>query len=248
MESLDCLSEKSILLLHKNNLLRSLIESELRSNILKSVKLNKDLEDQIVNKFRVSIGIKDENSYLSWLSKTKMNQDDFTNLALTDIRLKTYCKSNFDHKVETRFLERKQMLDMVVYSLIRLKDLPKVNEIYLRLIEKEESFGELARKFSEGQEKKTRGIVGPAQLENTHPILANHLSRIKPGEIQSPIEIEGTYIIVRLESLDRAKLDDFMREQMREELFNNWIKDQSIELNENILKSVMKDSNKGVLS
>ena len=248
MESLKCLSEKSILLLHKNNLLRSLIESELTSNILKSVKLDKDLENEIVKKFRTNIGINDENSYQSWLEKSKMKNNDFINLALTDIRLKTYSKENFDHQVETRFLERKQKLDSVVYSLIRIKNIHKIKEIYLRLIEKEESFRDLATKFSEGAENKTGGIIGPVILEKTHPVLANHLSRIKPGEVPLPIEIDGTYIIVRLESLYRAKLDDFMREKMLEELFNNWIQNKSIELNEKIIKSSLKEFHEGDIS
>ncbi len=247
MESLKCLSEKSILLLHKNNLLRSLIESEITADILNCVNINQELENEIVTKFRTSIGIKDENSYNFWLEKTRMEHNDFINLALTDIRLKTYCKENFDHQVETRFLERKQSLDLVVYSLIRIKDILKAKEIYLRLIEQEETFGDLAKKFSEGPEHKARGVIC-SPLEQTHPILANHLSRSKPGEVQYPIKIDGTYLIVRLECLDSAKLDEHMREKMREELFNNWIKDKSIELNEKILNETLKEFNKGDLS
>ena len=39
-----------------------------------------------------------------------------------------------------------------------------------------------------------------------------------------------------------------MREHLREELFNNWIQDKSIEMNEKILKSTLKEFNNGDLS
>ena len=37
------------------------------------------------------------------------------------------------------------------------------------------------------------------------------------------IKMERFFLITRLECLDRAVLDDFMKAKMREELFNNWI-------------------------
>ena len=62
------------------------------------------------------------------------------NLALSDVRLQKYCMENFGHQVEARFMERKDKLDVFVYSLIRIKDFFKAKELYMRLISKEEEF------------------------------------------------------------------------------------------------------------
>ena len=58
---------------------------------------------------------------------------------------------------------------IVIYSLIRVKDFFKARELYLRIIGNEAEFGDLAAEFSEGIEKKTRGVVGPMPLGRSHP-------------------------------------------------------------------------------
>ena len=86
-------------------------------------------------------------------------------------------------------------------------------------------------------EKKTRGIIGPVPLGKAHPKLADHLTNSKPGEIQPPINIDGSCLVIRVESFEAAQLDDFMREKMAEELFDNWIDAQATELYENLVKN-----------
>ena len=80
--------------------------------------------------------------------------------------------------------------------------------------------------------------MGPLQLGQSHPKLAEVLKRSKPGEIQPPFEIDSSYLLVRVESFEPCKLDDFMREKMREELFNNWLNDKVNHINENLLKKI----------
>ena len=54
----------------------------------------------------------------------------------------------------------------------------------------------------------------------------------KPGIINPPKQIKGFWLVTRLESYDSAKLDDFMREKMGEELFNEHIETKTEELSE----------------
>ena len=91
--------------------------------------------------------------------------------------------------------------------------------------------------YSEGIESKTRGIVGPTPIGTAHPKLKELLENSKPGEVQPPIIVEDSHVVVRVESLDPAKLDDFMREKMEEELFNNWVEDQVNEIRNSLLSS-----------
>ena len=115
-------------------------------------------------------------------------------------------------------------------------------ELYLRLVEKEADFGEIATKYSTGIENKSRGIIGPGPISKAHPQLAEVLRISKPGDIQKPIQIESNYIIVRLESLDIAQLDDFMKDKMEEELFNNWLEKEVTEISQEFLKKLNNNS------
>ena len=235
MESLERLTNECIILLHKNKLLRPLIRSQITQNILSKVQIDNELKEKTITEFKENIKVSDEKELNAWLAKNDMSEAEFQDLALADCRLKKYCKEEFSHNVEAHFLERKNQLDIVVYSLIRMKNFYKAREMYLRILEKEADFGDIATSFSEGIENTTRGLIGPVPLEQAHPTIVNKLRNGKPGEIQPPIEIDGSYVILRLESLDIANLDDFMRGKMTIELFNKRVDSKTDELNANLL-------------
>ena len=108
MESLKCLNQESINLLHRNSLLRPLIKAELIKNELKKISLEKDLEKETIEKFLNSLGVKDKNTYEEWLANNKLNELDIEDLALKPVKLRKLCKHKFENKVESRFLERKK--------------------------------------------------------------------------------------------------------------------------------------------
>ncbi len=235
MESLDLLTNECIHLLHKNKLLKPLIRSELTKSILKKIEIEKELKEQLIISLNKKLDINNKNEFEIWLKTNEVNKSEFEDLALADTRLKKYCEDEFSHSVEAHFLERKNQLDIVIYSLLRLKDFYKARELYFRIYEKEADFGDLATLYSEGIEKTTRGIIGPVPLEQAHPALVEKLRNSKPGEVQPPIQIDGSYVLIRLESLDTAHLDNFMRSKMLLELFNKWMDNQTNEYNANLI-------------
>jgi len=235
MESIDCLNKESIILLHKNNLLRPLIKSVIVKNILSKVDVANDLKEKLINNFMKKVGINEKNSLENWLKINCLSQTDLENITLKEARQKLYCQENFKHKVEARFLERKNKLDIVVYSLIRIKNFYKAKEIYLRISDENADFGDLAAQYSEGIENKSRGIVGPVPMEQAHPKLVGLLKIIKKGETHPPIKIKDSYVVVRLESYEPAQLNNFIREKMGEELFNIMVDEQVNDLSKNLL-------------
>ncbi len=237
MKSLDCLTKPCIDLLHKNKLLRPLMRAEMLRTELLNIFIESELQNEIIKAFSNKLGLSDENGLDSWLAEKEMSKVDFEELALKEVKLKRFCKENFDNKVEQHFLKRKSKLDIVVYSLIRVSNIYIARELCLRIANKEDEFGDLASIYSNGIEKNTRGIVGPCTLDKTHPKLANILKSAEPGKIIGPIKVEKSFLIVRLESYDSAKLDDYMRDQMRLELCNNFIESRVNENYLNILNS-----------
>ena len=227
MNSLNCLSKECINLLDKNNMLLALIEAEFKRHELSSVKIEEELKTKLLNDLIKKIGLPNQEAFNKWVQENKINKEKLEESALNDLKIKRYCKKNFELKAESRFLERKSNLDIIVYSMIRVQEISKAREIYLRITEDKDDFGDLATQFSEGIEKRTRGIVGPVPLGAAHPTLIEHLKNKEAGEVQPPVFIDNYHIIVRIESYEPAKLDNFMREKMSEELFTNWIKDEA---------------------
>jgi hypothetical protein len=77
------------------------------------------------------------------------------------LRIARHCEEHFSHRAEQRFLARKNQLDQVIYSLLRVEDAALARELYLRIAEGEADFAELAARYSQGPERSTRGVVGP---------------------------------------------------------------------------------------
>tara|TARA_B100000214_G_C23933916_1_gene612161 strand:+ start:566 stop:1300 length:735 start_codon:yes stop_codon:yes gene_type:complete len=222
IEPLINISSEFCEILSRNNLLKSLIKSELVNQLLINVPIDENDKQKNIKVLEKNLGLKTSEEVDVFLNNNSMSKDQFEFQALYRSRVNKYSE-DFNNKVEAHFLQRKEALDIVIYSLIRLEDPYQAREMYLRIIDKESDFGEIAKNYSKGIERKTRGIVGPVPLIQAHPVLVKYLKNSKPGVVQPPLKIENNFLIVRLESLETAKLDDFMREKMREELFVKYI-------------------------
>jgi parvulin-like peptidyl-prolyl isomerase len=143
------------------------------------------------------------------------------------IRIQAHCRENFLHKAEARFLSRKNHLDRVVYSLLRVKDGLLARELYLRIAAEEANFADLAATYAEGPEKATKGIIGPVPLTQAHPALAERLRTTSPGLLMEPFMIEQWWLVVRLERYTPASFDEAMAMQMASELFEERVKEET---------------------
>ena len=141
-------------------------------------------------------------------------------------RINRHCEEHFSHRAEQRFLARKNQLDQVIYSLLRVEDAALARELYLRIAEGEADFAELAASYSKGPERSTRGVVGPVPLLQAHPALAELLRTSRPGQLQAPLRIEQWWLVVRLESLRSASFDADMGNRMARELFDEWVDEE----------------------
>ena len=141
-------------------------------------------------------------------------------------RINRHCEEHFSHRAEQRFLARKNQLDQVIYSLLRVEDAALARELYLRIAEGEADFAELAASYSKGPERSTRGVVGPVPLLQAHPALAELLRTSRPGQLQAPLRIEQWWLVVRLESLRSASFDKDMGNRMARELFDEWVDEE----------------------
>ena len=236
MESLNSLSRNQIIYLHKKNVLRQLIRSEIISSHLSNISIEKALVEETKKNYIQKLGLNEESAFHNWLESNALSDEDFEEISLSKIRIQNFCCEKFDHKIEAHFLERKENLDVVVYSLLRVQDFFKAREFYLRIKDNKADFGQIAANHSEGIEKKTRGIIGPYPIKNAHPLLAHQLRTHRVGKVISPFEIDGSFLVARVEYYERATLNDAMREKMREELFNIFIESEVEKKNQELLK------------
>lgn len=127
-------------------------------------------------------------------------------------------EARFGDRLEAYYLSRRSELDQVVFRLIRLEQLGLAEELYLRLLDDGASFGDLAEGHGRGEERHTRGLVGPLPLAQPHPRIRAALAPLEEGEIAPPFQVERTILLVRLEKRLPAQLTPTIREQLLGEL------------------------------
>jgi len=207
-------------LLRRHDLLQDLVVRCVRSELVESVVLTEHEINSARETLSQQFRLESPDLLPTHLQSYGLDLDEAVWQWTLPQRIRRYSHNHFGAKAEARFLDRKADLDVVVYSLLRVQDLGLANELFLRISGGEANFSDLAAQFSQGHEKTTRGIVGPVPMVKAHPRLRELLRTAAPAEVKPPIQIEDWYLVVRLESLIPAVLDDAMRLQMEQELFD----------------------------
>lgn len=181
---------------------------------------------QYLQQFYERQQISSEEEQQAWLAKQQISRRQLVTLATRPLRIERYKQATWGTKLESYFLQRKSHLDRAIYSLMRIQDLGVAQELYFRIHDQEQSFASLAREYSQGPEAQTGGLVGPIPLGTLHPTLARVLAVSQPEQLWAPIQLGQWWVIIRLEKFIPAQLDEAMKRQLLDELFQSWLQEQ----------------------
>ncbi|WP_309734205.1 peptidylprolyl isomerase [Chamaesiphon sp. OTE_75_metabat_556] len=159
----------------------------------------------------------------TWLVRNKCTLAQLEHSVLRTLKLDRFKQTTFGHKVESYFLQRKSQLDRVIYSLLRVKDPHLAQELFFRIQDREATFTELVKQYSGGQEADVGGVVGPHELSIPHPVLAQKLRSLQPGQLAPPLQIADWFVVVRLEKFLPAQLDQVVQSRLIDELYEQWL-------------------------
>lgn len=226
-DPLEALPAEALDLLRRYNLLRRLVELEVVAEAVGDEPLEAAEQEQALQQFLRSNGIADREALARFMAFNALTRQDLERLIEMPVRIQRHCLEHFQHKAEARFLSRKNQLDRVVYSLLRIKDGFLARELYLRIAAGEANFADLAARYGEGPEKATNGIIGPVPLTQAHPILAERLRTATPGVLLEPFQVADFWLVVRLENYSPASFDAAMAAQMASELFHDWVQEET---------------------
>lgn len=170
--------------------------------------------------------ITDLNSLNAWLQRQGISEQQMSQRLFRDLQLEQFKQATFGPRIEPLFLERKALLDRVLYSLLRVRERGKAIELQHRLQEEEATFADLASTYSEGIEQQLNGLIGPMELGRINPVLAERLRVSTPGQLWPPFEVAGWWVLLRHERHMPAQLDDPMRQRLLNEMYEFWMREQ----------------------
>lgn len=219
-------SDELVPLLSKTNLLSRLIQEIIIEDAIAEVELTPEEVQAAQNEFCQRNKITNPEDANAWAKQQYGTSDLIQVTATREKKLEKFKHQTFGKELESYFLQRKGKLDRVIYSLIRTSQLGLAQELYFRIHDDGQPFADLAKEYSEGQEAKTGGLIGPVELSVPHPALAGLLSVSKPGQIWPPKRVGEWYIVVRLERFVPAQLDEPTKQRLLDEMFQTWMREQ----------------------
>jgi parvulin-like peptidyl-prolyl isomerase len=208
-------------------LLPKLVQELIVDRAIADVELTPAETETALHRCDLRNGIQDESMRRVWLEQHQMAAAAYSRLACRDAQLDKFKQDQWGHTLETSFLRNKEQFDRVIYSLLRTRDAGLAQELYFRILEGENSFGELAKQHSLGPEAETQGLIGPVELTKPHPQLAQMLRRCQPGQLLPPNLIGDWFLIVRLEKFVPAQFDAATQQVLLEEQYRTWLNQET---------------------
>jgi parvulin-like peptidyl-prolyl isomerase len=160
------------------------------------------------------------------LEHYSMSLEQLETVAMRELKIEKFKQATWGTKLESYFLQCKPQLDKVIYSLIRTFDAEVAQELYFRIKAGEQTFADCASMYSLGAEAQTQGMLGPVTISQPHPAIAQKLTISQPGQLWPPMKLDEWFVIVRLEKLIPAQLDDAMRSTLLNHLFETWLAEE----------------------
>ena len=207
-------------------LLPHLAREILLDQAIAHIQLTPEEQQQNLALFYQQSQITNEEQRQAWLKQSGMTLEQLETSILRTARLEKFKHQTWDDQLEGHFLNSKDKLDQVIYSLIRSRDSGIVLELYFRIQEGEGDFSALARQYSEGPEAQNGGLIGPVELNVPHPQIVQLLKSTPAGQLCLPIAVGEWWILLRLEKYISSQLDDNIRQRLRNDLFQTWLSQQ----------------------
>ena len=221
------ISSEGRALLKDNNLLRPLVEQMVTKEAIQECPVSEEALDDARQDLLEQRGFDSIEQWPELLEGLGRTEEEVLGRLQHVVRRQQFIRERFSPKAEARFLERKNELDQVVYSLLRLENSFLARELYLQIESGESNFADLAKRYAEGPERNTNGIVGPVSLTQAHPSLVEKLRVAQPGVLLEPFRIADWWLVVRLERYSPATFSDEISDRMCQEMFDAWIAEQT---------------------
>lgn len=206
-------------LLLQHGILRRLAADHLRQRLREAVVFSPDEEPLVISRLWQGIAVDPPTSLASgWLEALPPMLQGPLRERWDQIRLQKWMEITYRDQVEPYFLERRVDLEQVVYGMIRLRSQGAAEELYLRLLDDQADFGELARSHSLGEERFTRGLVGPMRISQPHPSIRAVLQTLAVGELHPPFPVDNWILLLRMEHRQPARLNDSTLLELSQEL------------------------------
>ena len=220
---LDQINTNTLKILQIGNMLPNMVKNFLIYSLVKEISLEQNIFDKEIKNFYLKNKIINENDLENFLKSRGISEEHLFYQITLPLKIFKFAKDNFQKELKTYFLNRKDLLDLYTFNIIRVKNKDIAYEIYFRLDSKESDFINLSERFSYYSDLYPKGLYGPKNLQGINPIIKNKLLISSQDELIQPFQVEEWWIILKLIDKKKAKLDEPTSKMLLLEIFNKYI-------------------------
>lgn len=197
------------------------IEQELQTQ--QDLDISPAVTEQAVIDFRLQNQLTDPQRFQEWLASNGIDYTAFHNQVTSSFKLTKLKAQITEKKIPEYFIERKVFLDRVVLSRIIVDSQELAEELSSQLGEGA-AFEDLAREYSIADDKIVNGMMGPVSRGAMPDLLRAAVDAASPRKVLKPLELEGRWILFRVEQFLPASLEDTqLKQSLENELFEQWL-------------------------
>jgi parvulin-like peptidyl-prolyl isomerase len=204
--------------------LQHVIEQEL--NAVEELEINSELIDQIILEFRVENDLTNYDGFQAWLANDGLDYSTFRQQIASKFQLEHLKTRITERNLQEYFIEQKIFLDRVVLSRLVVQEKALAEELKSQILEEGARFEHLAQEYSVAEDGIFNGMMGAASRGTMPDDLRAAIDLANPGELIGPLKIEELWYLVRVEKFLPASLDESIEQQLKDELFEQWLEEK----------------------
>ncbi len=222
--------EKALKYLQVSGKLTQFIGDILRQHVIEqeiqtrdNIDISPALTEQTIIDFRLKNQLTEPQTFQEWLNRNGTDYATFHSSITFSFKLEKLKAVVTESKLSEYFIERKIYMDRVVVSRIVIDNRELAEELQTQ-IEEGGSFEQLAKEYSQADDRIVNGMMGAISRGTMPDILRSAIDAAIPGQLIGPIEIEGRYGLFRVEQFLPASLEDTqLKQALQNELFEKWL-------------------------
>ncbi|MDJ1180030.1 peptidyl-prolyl cis-trans isomerase [Roseofilum sp. BLCC_M91] len=198
-----------------------LIEQEIQNRDDLQI-LSHDVEQAIVQ-LRTQNELVAPEQFEVWLKEKNMSYESLRQQIEKRLKAEKLKLEITEAKIQPFFEMNQKKLEKIVLSRIVIAQQQEAETIKTQLQENPESFGELAQKHSLTEDRYVKGIMPPIFISQLPEVAQEPVRVAPPGTMIGPFALEGGYCLLRVEQFIPVELDDTLKQQIRNQIFEQWL-------------------------
>lgn len=200
------------------------LEQELQA--LGENEISADLIEQMVIDFRLERQLTNAEIFKQWLTSEGLDYASFRKKVAFNLKVEKLKHRVTQPNVQEYFIENKIHLDQVVLSRLVVAEQALAEELQSQILEDGVKFEQLVQEYSIATDRISNGMMGPVSRGAMPDTVRASIDLSNTGDLLKPLEIEGLWYLFRVEKFLPAVLDEKTKQELEDELFEQWLEDK----------------------